>query len=771
MFYGREQILNLWEIVQDEYNPEENKKYETIFTLANGYRGLRGFNEFSSYGWKGNFIAGIYDKSEAEVQEIVNNPDPLTIKFYIDGKRINLDNHKIRNFKRFLDMRKAILKTNLEVELTSGEILTINVERFVSKNDVHRWATKYEIVPKNFSGKLIIENTIDGSITNSVHDPYKEVKHYNVLKMKDLEPGIFLKSSTKEKAIDVVEATTLRCYRNNNNLLRNRSFKILGDKVKELYEIFLEKDEVYTIYKYGVTYTTRDNISDVEKVSEEALVEFAFEGYEKELKKHCEEWEKIWDDIDIEIKGDEKAQLGFRFNVFQLTSCANKNDTSVSIAAKGLHGEGYKGHIFWDTEIFMVPFFIYSQPETAKSLLLYRYNTLNGARENAILNGYKGAQFPWESTDNGLETTPKWGKDYLGNPVRIWTGDEEIHITADIPFAYWEYFRATNDENFMFDYGAEIFFETAKFWESRLEYNEQKERYEINNVIGPDEFHEHVNNNAYTNYLARWNLKKAYEISNLLKQRDFKKYDRLCNNLGLSEKAFKNWKEISEKIFIPKFDDTELIEQFEGYFKLKDYIINEWDKNKMPLWPKGVEINKLDKTQLVKQADVIMLLLLLEDEFDSSTKKLNYDYYEKRTMHKSSLSPSMYSIMGLKVGDHHNAYEYFMKTVMTDLEDNQGNTEFGLHAASTGGSWQSIVYGFGGLSVDESGVLNLNPWIPEKWEKLSFKIYWKGAKITISIFQDKVILESTQDLMVKVFSQDCNLIGYKLFIFDTSNII
>jgi len=771
MFYGREQILNLWEIVQDEYNPEENKKYETIFTLANGYRGLRGYNEFSNKGWKGNFIAGIYDKSEAEVQEIVNNPDPLTIKFYMDGKAINLDNHKIRRFKRFLDMRKAVLKTKLEVELSSGEILTINAERFVSKNNVHRWAAKYEIVPKNFSGKLIIENTIDGSITNSVNDPYKEAKHYNVLKMKDLRPGIFLKSSTKDKAIDVIEATTLRCYRNNNNLLRNRSFKILGDKVKELYEIFLEKNETYTIYKYGVTYTTRDNISDIEKVSEEALVGFAFEGYEKELKKHSEEWEKIWEDIDIEIKGDEKAQLGIRFNVFQLTSCANKNDSNISIAAKGLHGEGYKGHIFWDTEIFMVPFFIYTQPETAKSLLLYRYNTLSGARENAFLNGYKGAQFPWESTDNGLETTPKWGKDYLGNPVRIWTGDEEIHITADIPFAYWEYFRATNDEKFLFDYGAEIFFETAKFWESRLEYNGHKDRYEINNVIGPDEFHEHVNNNAYTNYLARWNLQKAYEISNLLKQKDFIKYDTLCNNLGLSEKDFNNWKEISEKIFIPKFDNTELIEQFEGYFQLKDYVINEWDKNKMPLWPKGVEINKLDKTQLVKQADVVMLLLLLEDEFDSNTKKLNYDYYEKRTMHKSSLSPSMYSIMGLKVGDHHNAYEYFMKTVMTDLENNQGNTEFGLHAASTGGSWQSIVYGFGGLGVDENGVLNLNPWIPEKWEKLSFKINWKGARITINIFQDKVILESTQDLTVKVFSQDCHLISYKSFVFDTSNTI
>jgi kojibiose phosphorylase len=761
--------LDQWKIEQNEYNKKENKKYETLFTLANGYRGLRGFNEFSKDGWRGNFIAGIYDGASSEVEELVNCPDPLSINFYIDGEQINLDEQKILSFNRYLDMKQALLKTYFEIELNSGKVLEVISERFVSKSDHHIWGAKYQIIPKNFNGKLIIENQIDGSTVNSVFEPYSEAKHYDVLKLNDLKPGILLKSCTKEKKLTLIEASRIKCVKENNNLLRNRVYKSIDNIVKELYEVFLQEGNVYTIYKYGVTFTSRDNIDNLEKTAEERLNFFAYVGYEKELKNHLQEWDKIWDNIDIEIMGDEKAQLGIRFNVFQLTSCANDKDNTVSIAAKGLHGEGYKGHIFWDTEIFMLPFFIYTQPKVAKSLLLYRYNTLSGARKNAKLNGYKGAQFPWESTYNGLETTPKWGRDYLGNPVRIWTGDEEIHISADIPFAFWEYFRATNDEDFMKKFGAELFFETAKFWESRIEYNKEKDRYEIRNVIGPDEFHEHVNNNAYTNYMAKWNLAKAFELSKWLKEKDQIKYNNLCEYLGLSENDFLNWLNISNKIYIPKFDKTELIEQFEGYFDLQDFLIKEWDKNKMPIWPKGVELNKLDKTRLVKQADVVMLLLLLEDEFDYNTKKINYEYYEKRTMHKSSLSPSMYSIMGLKVGDTHNAYEYFIKTVMTDLEDNQGNTSLGLHAASTGGSWQSLVYGFGGMNITKDGTLSFNPWLPKKWDSLSFNIFWKKAKLKVKITQEKIELVSDKDLKVSIFSKECNLKKGIPYIFDFSN--
>ena len=760
--------MNLWGIEQNEYNPKQNKKYETIFTLANGYRGLRGVNEFSNEGWKGNFIAGIYDKADADVQEIVNNPDPLSIRFFIDKESINLDKSKILKFSRSLNMKESTLNTEFEIQLDSGKIIEVKSQRFVSMNNRHLWASKYEIIPKNFSDKLIIENEIDGTTTNSANSPYNEIKHYIIKEMKDLEPGILLKSETKDTKTNVIEATTIRCSKDYENLLKNRKFKILGEKVKELYELFIKENETYVVYKYGVTYTSRDKADDIQQAEEE-LNQFAFLGFEEELKKHIEEWKKIWDKIDIEIEGDEKAQIGIRFNVYQLTSCANKDDPKISIAAKGLHGEGYKGHIFWDTEIYMLPFFIYTQPDTARSLLLYRYHTLNGARQNASLNGYKGAQYAWESTDTGLETTPKWGKDYLGNPVRIWTGDEEIHISADIAFSIYEYFKITNDEKFMIDYGSEILFETAKFWESRLEYNYQKDRYEINKVIGPDEFHEHVNNNAYTNYLAKWNLKKACEISKWLKEKDPIKYRKLENKLGLSQSDFEKWEKMSEKIFIPRYYDSPLIEQFEGYFNLKDYTISQWDKNKMPLWPKSVELDKINQTQLVKQADVIMLLLLLDEEFDLETKKVNYEYYEKRTMHKSSLSPSMYSIMGLKVGDTHNAYEYFIKTVMTDLEDNQGNTEYGLHAASSGGSWQSVVYGFAGLSIDKEGILSFNPWLPKLWEKLAFKVVLRNTEVFISIYKDKVIIQVTEDININIFSKTYFIEKQKPFILTFNN--
>ncbi|KKC30124.1 trehalose and maltose hydrolase (phosphorylase) [Caldanaerobacter subterraneus subsp. pacificus DSM 12653] len=441
-------------------------------------------------------------------------------------------------------------------------------------------------------------------------------------------------------------------------------------------------------------------------------------------------------------------------------SSVNEKDPWVSIGAKGLHGEGYKGHVFWDTEIFMLPFFIYVYPEAARTLLMYRYNMLDAARRNAALNGYKGAQYPWESADTGMEETPKWGFDYKGNPVRIWTGDLEHHITADVAFAVWEYFRATNDIDFMLNFGAEIILETARFWASRCEYVEELDRYEINNVIGPDEFHEHVNNNAYTNYFAKWNIKKGLEIIGELKENYPDYYYAITQKISLTPEEVEKWKEVEKKIYIPYDKDKKLIEQFEGYFEKKDYVIEKFDENNMPVWPEGVDVTKLGDTQLIKQADVVMLMLLMPEEFDEETKGINYEYYEKRTMHKSSLSPSMYAIMGLKVGDHRNAYQSFIRSAKVDLADNQGNAVEGIHAASCGGTWQVAVFGFGGLEIDREGVLNINPWLPEKWEKLSYKIFWKGSLLEVTVAKEEVSvkkLKGRETVKIKVKGKEMAL--------------
>lgn len=750
---------NLWNIVQPDYKCSENSKYETIFTLANGYRGLRGKIEFSMLGNRGNFIAGVFDKSDAQVTEIVNCQDPLPLNIYIDDEPLNFERCSIMDFNRTLNMKEGVLYLKVKLRTPKGKIVKIYSERYVSRNDVHRWGAKYTIVPVNFSGKIFVENIIDGTVTNSSSDPSNIARHFSVERAFDFQPGIALKVSTLEKHIEIIESSMLIGRYKNGNCLKSRKYNVFGERVREFYEIFVDRNAEYTLYKLGCTYSSRDT-KDLEEACRQNLLSFIADGFENEKSAHIEVMKRIWDTIDIQIEGDDTAQIGIRFNLFQLSSSAYNGDERVSIAAKGLHGEGYKGHIFWDTETFMLPFFIYTMPDVARSLLLYRYNTLNGARKNAIFNGYKGAQFPWESADDGLEVTPRWGFDYDGTPIRIWTGDEEYHINSDITFGIYEYYRATLDKDFMLNYGLEIFFDTATFWKSRVEYNKAKDRYEINRVIGPDEFHEHVNNNVYTNYLAKWSLKKALEYVEWVKKEDEVAFNRLCTKLGLDESDFKQWDIIQQKIYIPTGKDGKLIEQFEGYFNLPDAIISRYDENGMPLWP---ELNgiKYKDTQLIKQPDVVMLMIMLGEEFDNEIKYENYKYYEARTMHKSSLSPSMYSIMGLSVGDTRNSYKYFIKTVMTDLEDNQGNTAQGFHAASAGGSWQSAVYGFGGFSIDKDMVLNLNPWIPDGWRKMAFTIIWRGSKISVKITNDAVTITPDRDTKIKVYGKEYVLPGEK----------
>ncbi|QTA37223.1 glycoside hydrolase family 65 protein [Thermosipho ferrireducens] len=757
----------MWKIVQDSYDRVKNRNYETIFTLANGYRGFRGYNEFSMFRDKGNYIAGIFDKSTAQVPELVNFPDPLEVNFYLDNTKLSVDDLEFKYFTRTLDMKNSVLITEVEFKISEKKHIRIKAERFVSRNNIHRYGVRY-IISGNFEGKLLVENVIDGRTTNGTFDPINRVRHYNIIEKRNMSPGLLMVSKTKDSGITVVEANNLLIFSNNDNVAKNRRYEEFGDYIREIYEVFMMPGKNYICIKYGVTYTSRE-IEDPVKEALVDLEEFILEGFDIELERHKEIQKKIWEKINVKIEGDELADKALRFNLFHLASCGSEYDAKVSIGAKGLHGEGYKGHVFWDTETFMFPFFLYTQPCIAKNLLMYRYNTLEGARENAFENGYSGAQFPWESAEDGREVTPKWGLDYYGNHVRIWTGDEEYHINSDIAVAIFDYYRATGDEDFMINYGIELLADTAKFWASRVEYNQKFDRYEINRVIGPDEFHEHVNNNVYTNYLAKWHLSKAYEFLKWLEKRSPEKFVKLITGLGISKSDINEWLEISKKIYIPKREDSSLIEQFEGYFKLKDYVITEYDENGMPKWPKGVNLSKLNETKLIKQPDVIMLMLLLQEEFTLEEKRVNYEYYEKRTMHKSSLSPSIYSIMGIKVGDTHNAYKYFMKTVLVDLENNQGNTELGLHAASAGGAWQAAVFGFGGLSVDKNGMLHFDPWLPEHWQSLSYKIFWKGLQMVITVKKEKIIITYGKEIEVFVKGRKVRILPASENVFPLEN--
>lgn len=743
--------INPWYIQESDLSSVTTAAHETRFTLANGYRSLRGESPFCPPQYPGAYYAGLFDKAEAAVPELVNCPNPLPFRVYVDYEEVLVGKRGASGYFRTLDMEQGVVRSCLSYQAETGSRLSIMADRFVSRSNRHRWAERWEFLAENFSRRILIKIAIDGTILNNAQHPLEAVKHFTVVDRGHLDigpaKGIYLDAQTKDRGICINEGTVLLCPASPQSLKLNVS-RSLAERVEAVYEVQLEQGQPLVVYRLGFGQVVCGD-SPSHGDMQASLSAFIAAGYEAELADHQNVMSTFWNDADIEIEGDERAQRALRFNLFHLSACTNPDDSRVSIGAKGLHGEGYKGHVFWDTETFMLPFFIFNQPATARSLLLYRYNTMQGARENARQSGYKGARFPWESADSGVEVTPPWGVDYAGHLVRIWTGEQEVHINADIPYAVLKYLQMSGDRKFLLDQGLQMLLETSKFWVSFARWNPDQQRYEIRNVIGPDEFHEQVHNNTYTNYLAAWTLRKAYELVHQLEGEEPETLREILSRAQVTQADVETWIHVADRLYIPMDKEKGLFEQFEGYFKLEDIPITEWDKNGMPLWPKNLDVRHLNKTQLIKQADVVMLFALIGEEFSQEIKIKNYEYYEKRTMHKSSLSPSVYAMVGLGLGKHDHAYEYFIKAAETDLVDNQGNTSHGLHAANAGGTWQSVVFGFGGLSIDKDGIIRIESWLPPHWKKLRFSFYWQSVRVTVEAQHGSCIVSSEKPLIIR----------------------
>jgi kojibiose phosphorylase len=420
--------------------------------------------------------------------------------------------------------------------------------------------------------------------------------------------------------------------------------------------------------------------------------------------------------------------------LYQLLIAAPRHDNRVSIGAKTLSGSGYRGHSFWDTEIFMLPVFIFTAPHIARNLLDYRYERLPAAREKAKANGADGAQFPWESAGDGNEVTPTWVPHYADRTklIRIWTGDIEIHISADIAYAANLYWQVTGDNEWFITKGTELILETARFWAARAERSAGEEQYEYNDVIGPDEYHDHVDNNFYTNRMAQWNLQAGLDALDWLKTNDPARARELTQSLGLSPDELTKWKDVISRIYLPAGADG-LIEQFEGYFRRRDVELAS-------LEPRTVSAQMLfgiegcAETQIIKQPDVLMLLYLLRSRFTDEQLRVNFEYYDRRTDHTygSSLGPSIHAILACDLGKPDEAYEHFIRAARADLRDVRGNAGDGVHGASAGGTWQAIVFGFGGLRP-VNGSWSAHPHLPGHWKRLSFKFVDRGELRTIDL--------------------------------------
>ena len=455
---------------------------------------------------------------------------------------------------------------------------------------------------------------------------------------------------------------------------------------------------------------------------------------------HEAAWENRWQLSGVEVEGDALAQRALRFAVYHLNSAANPYDERVSIGARALTGDGYHGHVFWDTEIYLLPFYILTWPEAARALLMYRFHTLDSARAKAAGMGWRGALYAWESADTGAEATPAFvvGPDRQIMPVHC--GEQEQHISADVAYAVWQYWQATGDDEFLCDAGAEIILETGRFWASRAGL-EPDGYCHIRGVIGPDEYHENIDDSAYTNVMARWNIHRALDVAALLRERWPECWARLASSLDLSEAELKQWCTVAETMATGLDPETGLFEEFEGYFELEKIDLTVYEGRSVPM-DVVLGRERTRRSQVVKQADVVALLALLPEEFAGDTGTKNLRYYEPRCGHGSSLSPSMHGLVAARLGQTEMALRYFRQGAAIDLSDTHAAIDQGVHIGALGGNWMLAVLGFAGLSMRIDG-LAIDPKLPPAWRSLAFPVQWRGRSLRIKIDQEKRLLEAT----------------------------
>jgi kojibiose phosphorylase len=651
-----------WHIVQPRYRVDDTPKYETLFALANGAMGTRGaYEEPVPGGYPATYVAGVFDRTVTYPKELVNAPNWLELTVRVHGELVSPQTGTLLSCERRLDMRSGLLFRRMRWRDAAGRVTRLETLRLVHLRSKHQALITGVLVPENHDAEVEICAAIDGTVSNPT--PSRIVRtHHNLPRRAEAVPsgGIYLEVETLYTRIVLGVASHLVVEGADEPHV-----DVLPNKVAERRVARVGQGQVLRFTKFVSIHTSRDT-TVVRRAAVAELLRMEHDGADALVESQRAAWHAAWEDADITIAGDAEAQRAVRFNVFHLLSLSSEHDGDVSVGAKGLHGEGYKGSVFWDTEIFMLPFYIYTRPRAARALVEYRARRLDAARDNARTNGYRGAQYPWESGSTGHEATPERWADPItmtGPPIR--TGELQHHVTADVAYSFDHYLRATGDGRFFVERAAEVFVETARFWASRVRLHPRRKRYVIENVIGPDEAHEEVDNNRSTNRLAAWNLTRAVEAVAEMRARHPAAWRRLNARLRVTENEPAAWRRIAERMWYPRVSASGVLEQHDGYFDLKPVRLKLNDKD-MPIVSREL-LERQGATQLLKQADVVLLQFLFSDEFDARSKRTNYAYYAPRTSHLSSLSPSTYAVMGAEVGDTAEAWRNFRRTAFMDL--------------------------------------------------------------------------------------------------------
>ena len=672
---------------------------------------------------RNTLINGVFNAPIGEVSEICALPDATNCKIEINGEEFSMYKESFTDYCRSLDMKTGEGKRTLYWRNTNGDRFLLEFDSFVSLKRKHIMALKVRITPLDCDCEITIKSGIDGKITNT------GVQHFTPPVRRVYEDGIlglYTKTIQSGVCVAVHSKATANCRAEEKYTTDRRSvYSVMTFSAKKNEAAEYEKITSYATSR-DFEYKKAENVSE-DKVKNDGmgyLNQAITVGYNELFEESAKLWQEYWESMPLEIAGNDFLQKCVNFARYHLNVMSSKDDSRVGIGAKGLSGEGYKGHSFWDTEIFILPYYIYTQPDTARRLLEYRYKLLKSAVSKAEGYGFKGAMYPWEGAwlDDG-ETCPVDGDLDLmtGETRKNMMGEIEVHISADIAYALWQYYTVTGDEDFMDKFGLEMILLTAYFWSSRVK--EVDGRFEILNVIGPDEYKDDIDNNAYTNYMAYFNMKLATDF----KERTVKllkgKYD--------TEKIYEAIEKTIDKLYLPKPDEDGIIPAFDGYRNLKEIDISKYkNRDKVGLIFEDFGFGEIQKMQVHKQADTIMLFHLLSHMFDKETAIKNYKYYEKRTLHDSSLSMCFHALVASECGIIDEAEEMFYKACSVDVGEDVNNSDEGIHSASIGGIWLALVMGFGGVKI-ENGALSISPVLPDGWERYKFTVIYKGTKILV----------------------------------------
>ena len=734
-----------WSIIESGFKKENHMSSESIFSLGNGIFGQRGnFEEdYSGYKLDGNYVGGIFFPDKTKVgwwkvgypnyfAKTVNCPSWIRLSIKLDGELLDLNKIKVNSYRKELNMKHGVLRRTFECELINGKKIKVESERFISLKIQEVGMLRYTITSLNSDCDIAIRSFIDENVVN-VDSNWNE-QFLKTEKIIQNDNSTFIKSKVLKTDFEICSFSKTRILSEKNEL----SFNSKNDTSHNL-NYKLGSNKKLTIEKIGGYVSNFSTNEDLLNKSSELINKCSEIGYKDLLQSQIELWDDIWKKSDVIITGDVKAQQGIRFNIFQLNQTYMGQNPNLNVGPKGFTGEKYGGGTYWDTEAYCFPFYLSTKKsDVAKNLLIYRFNQL----EKAILNAEKlglnhGAALYPMVTVNGEECHNEWEITF-----------EEIHRNISMVMAIKKYIDYTDDFDYMHNMGIEIVVAIARFWAQRVSFSNKHKKFVILGVTGPNEYENNVNNNWYTNYGASWCLRYALKNLEIINESNIEKF----NSFNFEKGELDFWKKITENMYYPFSEEHNLYMQDDGFEDKELIHVDEIPKKERPL-NQNWSWDKILRSPYIKQGDVVQGIYYFEDEFSDEFVKNHFEFYEKYTVHESSLSASIHSVVASHVNQIDKSYKYFLRSSRLDLDDYNKEIEQGLHITSMAGSWIALVEGFGGFKVSKDKI-TINPKIPKEWKSYQFNIFYNNQIINFKVEEDSILIsaENTKELNIENLS-------------------